>query len=135
MYPVVLSLIFNLGESILSGQYNNVTVQAEVNTTLIPDRYSDVVTEFFTSKNITVTDGLAKITSSGLCFSTAAPIRDILITFTLFEISCSECGQKISTRTQKIFSVLMFFVLLCRNQKQCYGFHTCSGSDLNQFQQ
>ena len=49
------------------------------------------------SKNVTVTDDLANISSNDLCSSAAAPIRDILTTFTSVEVSCApECGQKLT---------------------------------------
>ena len=82
-----------LGESIFSGQFNNLTTSlSEVNTTLIPDGYSNALTEFIISENVTVVNGLANISSDGLCSSTAAQIRDILTTFTSFEIFCPDCG-------------------------------------------
>ena len=89
--PLHINII--LGELILSGQFSNLTVEAEVNISLIPDRYSDLVMEYFTSKNITVIDNVTNISSNSLCSSTATQIRDILTTFTSSEVSCDpECG-------------------------------------------
>lgn len=82
-----------LGESIFSGQFNNLTVQTDVNITLVPERYSNVISNFFTIENVTVIDGSAKIFISSLCTSTAGQIIDILTTFTSFEISCLDCGK------------------------------------------
>ena len=61
---------------------------------MIPDRYSDVITEYFTSENFTVIDNFTNISSNDICSSTSAEIRYILTTFTAIEISCSECGKK-----------------------------------------
>ena len=88
-----------------------------MNISLIPDKYSDTVVEYFMSKNVTVTDDLANISSNDLCSSAAAPIRDILTTFTSVEVSCApECGQKF---TIEIFSVTIltfcYNILSCRN--------------------
>lgn len=41
------SLYLILGESIFSGQFNNLTVQTDVNITLVPERYSNVISNFF----------------------------------------------------------------------------------------
>ena len=61
---------------------------------MIPDRYSDVITEYFTSENFTVIDNFTNISSNDICSSTSAEIRYILTNFTAIEISCSECGKK-----------------------------------------
>lgn len=88
-YLVILPI---LGDSVLSGQSNNGTVHSEVNTTLIPDRYSNIVAEFFMSENVTVVDGLVNISTNDLCSSAATPVIEILTTFTSLEVSCSDCG-------------------------------------------
>ena len=91
LYIIILLII--LGQSILSGQFNNLTTSlSEVNTTLIPDEYTNVLTEFIMSENMTVVNDLANISSNGLCSSKAAQIRDILTTFTSLEIFCTDCG-------------------------------------------
>ena len=88
----IITLII-LGQSILSGQFNNLTTSlSEVNTTLFTDRYSNVLTEFIMSENVTVVNGLANISGNSLCSSTAGQIRDILTTFTSLEIFCPDCG-------------------------------------------
>lgn len=93
-FAMVLMIFFlQLGQSIFSGQFNNLTIEAEVNVSLIPDRYNDTIMEYFMSENITVIDKFANISGIDICSSTAIPIRDILIAFAAIEVSCSECGK------------------------------------------
>ena len=115
---IILGFTLIPGESILSGQFSNLTIETEVNISLIPDRYSDVVMEYFMSKNITVVDNLTNISSNSLCPSAATRIRDILTTFTSIEISCDpECGQKFSAWAYPLLQHLRFsvFFYACRN--------------------
>jgi hypothetical protein len=81
---------------VLTGQLNIPVpaVEAEVNISQIPDESRDVVVDYLTSNNITVTDNLTNVSSDSLCSSTAAQIRDVLTTFTSVEIACDpECGE------------------------------------------
>ena len=84
-----------LGELILSGQFDNITVEiTEVNISSVPDRYSGTLIEYFERENISVTDNLANVSNTDLCSSATLPIRDILTTLTSVEFSCApECGQ------------------------------------------
>ena len=113
-----------LGEPILSGQSNNLTVLSEVNTTLIPDRYSNDVAEFFMRENVTVVDGLANISRNGLCSNAAAPIMEILATFTSLEISCSDCGQKFNLHAQWLtkiyYNCTLYPTCMCKGQNNLF---------------
>ena len=84
-----------LGQSILSDQFSIPSVEVEVNIGQIPARSRDVVVEYFMSNNFTLMDNLTNVSTSSLCSSAAAEVRDVLTTFTSLEISCApECGEK-----------------------------------------
>ena len=87
-----------------------------MNISQIPDSSRDVVVEYFSNQNITVTDNLTNVSSNSLCASTAAQIRDILTTFTSVEISCApECGQQLTEQPPCIIKFCGSYNLnLCR---------------------
>lgn len=113
MYFILL-----LGTSVLSGQLSIPVpaIEAEVNISQIPDGSRDVVMEYLMSNNITVTDNLTNVSSNSLCTSTAAQIRDVLITFTSFEIDCDpECGKKFTNdHVYTWYIALLYSFITCR---------------------
>lgn len=92
---------FCLGDSVLSGQFNNLSSpgsEISVNVSQFQDQNDEKtdVMNFLTNENINVTNGLANVTAQLLCSDTAVAIRDALSTlptFTSLDILCGECGQ------------------------------------------
>ena len=89
LYTLIIN--YTIGELILSDQVN--VTNAEINITLIPDMYDDILMKFIMDENITVSDNMANISNEVLCSSAAAPIRDALTNFASVEYFCApECG-------------------------------------------
>ena len=87
-----------------------------MNISQIPDGSRDIVMEHLMSNNITVTENLTNVSSNSLCTSSAAQIRDILTTFTSFEIDCDpECGKKFTnSHVYYYFIVFIYHVQVLR---------------------